>query len=351
MIEPKLSSNSTRSVPFPEVTVILGDPRLLDASKVNHCFSPEDLKAVSRLKAALGELPEYRFRYLDNHRTLLTDLLTDPPGFVFNLGDTGFCNDAARELHLPAFLELLGVSYSGNGPACLGLCYNKAHVRAIAKDHGVPVPYEQYVPGTAVREARPSIFPALIKPATGDGSLGITQRAVVKDIDEARNYLNFMACELPGRDVLIQEFLSGAEYSVALIGNPGLEFTILPPMMVDYRHLDSALPPILSYESKTMPDSPYWADIKYQQAPLDAPTRQQLTDLSTRLFAYLGCRDYVRFDFRADAKGEIKLLEVNPNPAWCWDGKMNFMAGFAGLSYSDVLALILKTAQARAASK
>ena len=51
---------------------------------------------------------------------------------------------------------------------------------------------------------------------------------------------------------------------------------------------------------------------------------------SARLFERLGCRDYARFDFRADAKGEIKLLEVNPNPGWCWDGKVNLMAGFAG---------------------
>ncbi len=51
---------------------------------------------------------------------------------------------------------------------------------------------------------------------------------------------------------------------------------------------------------------------------------------SARLFERLGCRDYARFDFRADAKGEIKLLEVNPNPGWCWDGKVNLMAGFSG---------------------
>jgi len=65
------------------------------------------------------------------------------------------------------------------------------------------------------------------------------------------------------------------------------------------------------------------------------------------LFERLRCRDYARFDFRADADGEIKLLEVNPNPGWCWDGKMNLMAGFAGLRYSEFLGAVLTAAEER----
>ena len=73
----------------------------------------------------------------------------------------------------------------------------------------------------------------------------------------------------------------------------------------------------------------------------------QLVERSTHLFERLGCRDYARFDFRADAQGEIKLLEVNPNPGWCWDGKLNMMAGFAGLRYSNLLGQILAAAVRR----
>ncbi len=74
---------------------------------------------------------------------------------------------------------------------------------------------------------------------------------------------------------------------------------------------------------------------------------QQLVENSARLFERLGCRDYARFDYRADAKGEIKLLEVNPNPGWCWDGKLNIMAGFQGMRYTDLLAQILQAAEER----
>ena len=72
-----------------------------------------------------------------------------------------------------------------------------------------------------------------------------------------------------------------------------------------------------------------------------------MADHSLRLFEYLECRDYARFDFRTDSNGVIKLLEVNPNPGWCWDGKMNYMAGFAGLTYADMLRMVIESAQER----
>jgi D-alanine-D-alanine ligase len=45
------------------------------------------------------------------------------------------------------------------------------------------------------------------------------------------------------------------------------------------------------------------------------------------------------------------LLEVNPNPGWCWDGKLNLMAEMAGLRYADLLRLILEAAQERVAAQ
>jgi D-alanine-D-alanine ligase len=120
---------------------------------------------------------------------------------------------------------------------------------------------------------------------------------------------------------------------------------------VDYSRLDPTLPRVLTYESKWIPGSPYWTDISYREARLDEDTRRKLTDYSNILFERLGCRDYARFDFRADAAGEIKLLEVNPNPGWCWDGKLNLMAEMAGLRYPDLLRLITEAAQQRVAAR
>lgn len=336
---------------FPKVTVVLGDPRLPDSVKRNGQFNEEDIETTRRLKEALAELPGYEYRFLDNHASLVTDFRANPPQMVLNLCDEGFNNDPFLELHLPAVLEMLRVPYTGAGPTCLGLCYNKSLVRAIAAGLDVPVPLETYYDPDDQSATLPSAFPALVKPNYGDSSIGIRQNAVVRSPEELWGYLEELRVELPGRSVLIQEFLTGSEYSVGIVGNPGLTFRNLPPLEVDYSGLDPGLPPILGYESKWIPDSPYWTQIKYHEARIDEDVRRRLFDYSNKLFERLDCRDYARFDFRTDADGEIKLLEVNPNPGWCWDGKLNFMATFAGLRYAELLELILEAAQERIASR
>jgi D-alanine-D-alanine ligase len=337
--------------PFPEVTVLLGDPSLPDSVKREGRFNPEDFDTIERMRRVLAELSEFRFRCLDNHASLVAELRADPPQFVLNLCDEGFNNDAFKELHIPALLETLDIPYSGAGPACLGLCYNKAFVRAIAKSVDVPTPLETYFDPDDQSATLPSVFPALVKPNYGDSSVGITQDAVVHTPEQLIKYLDKLHDELPGRPVLIQEFLPGEEYSVAIIGNPGLGYHVLPVLQVDYSELEPGLPWILGYESKWEPDSPYWSQIKCHEAQIDEETKRKLVDRSTLLFERLECRDYARFDYRTDAVGKIKLLEVNPNPGWCWDGKLNYMAGFAGLRYVDLLRMILMAAQDRVVMK
>lgn len=341
--EEKLPKKSTEQI---SLSVILGDPQLPDQVKRDGKFNTEDLEIVQILKDNLKKLGSYDCNYLNNHKTLIEDLLRKPPGFVLNLCDEGYGNRALFELHVPALLELLNIPYTGAGPGCLALCYNKALVRAIADSLDVPVPMETYYDPTDQAAHLPSVFPALLKPNTGDSSIGITKDAVVYSAEELITYMDKLRKELPDIPILIQEFLQGTEYSIALLGNaPKLE--ALPILEVDYSKLPKDLPKILSYESKWTPDSPYWDQIDYVEAHLEGDTRRRLIDYSRVLFERLGCRDYARFDFRADSEGNVKLLEVNPNPGWCWDGKLNLMAGFAGMDYSQLLDVILSAAKER----
>jgi D-alanine-D-alanine ligase len=333
--------------PVERITVVLGDPRLPDEVKLEGKFNALDVDTVQRLKTALDEIPGYAFDYRDDHAGLFENLKDDRPEFVFNLCDEGYRNNAMHELHVPAYLETLDVPYSGAGPGCLGLCYNKSLVRAIASSVDVPVPLESFTSPDDVGASIPSVFPALIKPALGDSSIGITKDALVHDPSEATAYLAYLREVVPGRPVLVQEFLPGAEYTVGLVGNPGQGLVPLPVLEVDYGRLPEDLPKILSYESKWDPDSPYWTTIGYREAQIDEETRRLLVDMSVKLFERLECRDYARFDFRADTEGTIKLLEVNPNPGWCWDGKFNLMAEMAGMSYADLLRQIIDAALGR----
>lgn len=345
---PQLPARKSRGkVQQLDVTVLLGDPRLPDTVKRGGTFNAEDLETVRKLKDALSTLPSYKFRYLDNHATLERDLAGLRTDLVFNLCDEGLNNDPFKELHVPSMLEVLGLPYTGAAPSALAACYDKGLVRAVAITLDVPVPLETYVRPGDQGATLPSVFPAILKPNYGDSSQGITKDAVVTNERALLDYLERLRAEFPRRPILVQEYLTGPEYSVSLVGNPDQGLRALPLLEVDFSRLDPTLPRILGYESKWEPDSPYWTQIRYHEANLPDQLQSQLIEHSARLFERLGCRDYARFDFRADARGEIKLLEVNPNPGWCWDGKLNIMAGFQGIRYAELLGQILSAAEER----
>jgi D-alanine-D-alanine ligase len=326
--------------------VLTGDPRLPDLTKRGHRYNEEDQATHGAMRLALEGLGRFEVEVFDDHARLLERFAANPPDLVLNFCDTGFRNIATQELHVPALLELLGIAYSGATPACMAICYDKQIVRLAAEALGVPVPREIYLPPGDSLDAAEIMLPALLKPNQADGSVGITKDAVVRTPAEAKAYLAWLHRELPGLAVLIQEYLPGPEYGIGLIGNPdGL--VALPPLEVDYARLPAGLAPILSYESKVMPESPYWTEIKFKPAEAAPQVQTAMADQARRLFARLGCRDYARFDFRVAADGEPKLMEVNPNPAWAYDGKLAFMAGFAGIDYPSMLEMIVDAALRR----
>ncbi len=342
---------SAKAVAVKKVTILLGDPTLYDQVKLNGQFNEEDINTIRKMQEALMKLKSFEFDYVDHHESMIERLSSKPPEFVLNLCDEGYQNDAFKELHVPALLEMLDVPYTGAGPACLGLCYNKNLVSAIAQSLDIPVPMETHIGPDDSLATLPSTFPVLIKPNFGDSSLGITQRAVVNNTSELMDYIDWLRSNYGRIEILIQEYLPGPEFSIGVIGNPGLSYKILSPLEVDFSALPPELPPILGYESKWDPSSPYWTAVRYEPAKIDEEKRRKLFDYSNQLFERTGCRDYARFDYRCDTAGNIKVMEVNPNPGWCWDGKMNIMAGFEGLEYSDMLNMILTAGMERLSQK
>lgn len=332
---------------FRRIAVITGDHTLPDPTKRGARFNEEDFATHQAMRGAFDALGAYDFVFLTQHDCLFDELRGNPPDLAVNFCDTGFRNIPTQELHVPAILDALGIPYTGSPPAAMVICYDKAIVRLLAEAHGVPVPREVFIGADDSLDDLPDLFPALIKPNTADGSVGITQKALVRSKPEASQYLEWLRDVLPRGDALMQEYLPGAEYGLGLIGNPEAGQRTLPTLEVDFSSLPQGLAPILSYESKALPDSPYWTEIKFKQASLPAQTDAQMREWARRLFKRLGLRDYGRFDFRLGTDGEPKLMEVNPNPAWANDGKLAFMAGFAGIEYARMLEMILEAAMAR----
>lgn len=331
------------------VVVILGDPRKPDCIKPSCVFDDDDLYTIDRLKEALRELKGFCFTYFSNHDTLIQDLLKREGkiDFVFNLCDEGFLNVAKKELHIPALLEMLGIPYTGSGPQCLAFCHDKSLVRGIAKEMGIPVPEAVFIKPEDSTFELYFDFPVIAKPNFGDSSFGITQKCVSYSPEELTNAISEIR-ERFGYDkpILVEEFLTGKDLSVGIIGNPPESYTILPIIEEDYSALPEGLPRICGYEAKWLPDSPYW-NLRSIPAKLPEEVERNIVEWCLKLFGRLECRDYARFDWRLDAHGNPKLLEVNPNPGWCWDGHLAKMAAIAGMSYPQMLEAILKAAEAR----
>ncbi len=340
--------------PVRKVIVLMGDHRKSDTVKPGSTFDSDDYLTIAELKKALKEIPGFRFTYIDNHDTLIDELRTRSRNadFVLNLCDEGFNNDPTRELHIPALLEALNVPYSGGNPQCLAYCYDKSLVRGIAGEMDIPVPMAFSVaPEEVTFIAFPLQFPVIVKPNFGDSSVGITVESVCHDISQLEQAVARVRerCGFSS-PVLVEEFLSGKDISVGIIGNPPDSYTALPIIEEDYSRLPADLPKICGYEAKWDADSVYFNAVTSIPAELPLATAEFLRASCIKLFQRLGCRDYARFDWRLDANGTPRLLEVNPNPGWCWDGHLARMAAIADLSYADMLGEILKACDERIAA-
>ena len=187
-------------------------------------------------------------------------------------------------------------------------------------------------------------FPVIIKPNVGDSSFGITQSSVCNKVTELERAIldsrQRFGYQCP---VLVEQFLTGKDISVGIIGNPSGTVEFLPIIEEDYSMLPQGLPHISGYEAKWDPESPYW-QIKSIPANLGEATEQFLQASCLKLFERLECRDYARFDWRLDDNGTPRLLEVNPNPGWCWDGHLAKMAKLGNISYTGMLSRILDVA-------
>jgi D-alanine-D-alanine ligase len=342
-----------RPKPVRNVVVALGDHRRTDTVKPGGKFDTDDYDTISKLKKALKGLEEYDFTFLDDHSNLIARL-GNPEAkidFVLNLCDEGFNNEATKELHIPALLEILGLKYTGGDPQCLAYCYDKSLVRGIASELDVPVPAAFTVmPEDTAFINLPLEFPLIVKPNFGDSSVGITIDSVCYNVNQLEQAITRVR-QVVGFDepVLVEQYLTGKDISVGIIGNPPDACQVLPIIEEDYSAIPEGMPRICGYEAKWDSSSIYFQGVRSIVADLPPETTGFLTASCLKLFERLGCRDYARFDWRFDDNTTPRLLEVNPNPGWCWDGHLARMAEFAGMDYRAMLREILRACEERLA--
>jgi D-alanine-D-alanine ligase len=258
---------------------------------------------------------------------------------VFNLSE-GPLDCPQKEPHGAALLELLRIPYTGNGPAALSLCNDKALAKALLSQAGIPTPRHRLY-AAVPRERSGLRFPVIVKPAREDGSSGIGEESVVPTEAALRRRVAHVVGRFR-QEALAEEFVGGREFNVAVLGNGTAAdpHRALPPGELAY---DDPAFRVCSYESKWDPAHPSYTAIR-PVVPAVAPAslRKRLREGALACAARFGLRGYARVDFRLDADGAPNVLEVNPNPDISPDAGMARAAAAAGIPYPALLAGILR---------
>jgi D-alanine-D-alanine ligase len=266
---------------------------------------------------------------------------------VFNIAEG--LHGASREGQIPALLDMLEIPYTGSEPLTLGLCLDKQRTKEILSYHGVPTPRFRTV--TTLDEVPTRLrYPLMVKPTLEGSSKGVNDRALVRHRRELLHQVEWVLTTYR-QAALIEEFLPGREFTVALLGN-GAELHALPIVEINFASLPHGVNPIYSFEAKWLwdrEDDPL--PIFTCPAKIDTALQQEIETVCRQAFLALGCRDWCRIDVRLDAAGHPQVIELNPLPGILPRPEQNSCfpkaARAAGLNYDELILAVVETASRR----
>lgn len=298
--------------------------------------SESTVAAIVEGLSANGYQPEL----LGGGRRLMEKVMARPPDLVFNLAE-GF-GTRAREAHVPAVLEMLGVPFTHSDPVTLGVTLDKAMAKRLVAGMGVATPRFAVLTRPEQVASLDLTFPVIAKPLFEGSSMGIRKTSRVDD----RQALGELVSGLLrgyGQAVLVEEFCNGPEFTVGIIGT-GESARVLAVMeIVPKRATSDEF--VYSVEVKRN----YETEVEYQ-VPSQRPAQvlSAVEDLALRAYRALECRDVGRVDVRLDAQGQPYFIELNPlpgiNPI---SSDLVIMTGRMGISYADLIGRIVQGARER----
>ena len=255
------------------------------------------------------------------------------PGLVFNLsyGIQG----RARYTHVPSVLEMVGIPYVGSGPLAHGLALDKVMAKMIFRQQAIPTP--DFAVMDSWDDPVPQLkYPLIVKPRNEAVSFGIRVVRTDRQLREAAKKIQ----QTFDQPVLVEQFISGREINVGLIGNDPPE--ALPPVEVT---LQPKNPPIYTYRDKT-----HRSGRKVEllcPADIGDKLTERAQDLARRASRALGCYDCARVDMRIGAKRHLHVLEVNSLPSLSEGSSYVAAATAAGLPFNDLVQRLVEVASAR----
>jgi D-alanine-D-alanine ligase len=303
----------------------------------------EDREQIFEALEKLGHEPSYYV--LDGRAQTLFGLAKCGADLIFNLIES-YAGDDTKEMHVSAFLDLLDIPYTGAGPHAVTLAQDKSIAKKMFAFHGIQSPYFATSYRGHIDHAHDISFPLIVKPTSEDGSIGIDASAVVNSVKELMERVHYIQAEFDS-PALIEEYIEGREIYASILGSYE-NARALPLVELDLSRLPEGMAKIASMDVKFMKDTEAYKLTKSAIAEdLDEEIANKLTETALKAYRAVKLRDYGRIDMRLSKKGEVYVIEANPNP-WLSSGQEFAMAARkSGLSYTQMIGEIVELAIAR----
>ena len=315
--------------------------------RVNDMFAEWDtMETINAVRHAIGE--RFAVAMIEADEDAYGKLRADRPDIVFNIAEGLF--GASREAQMPAIMEMLRIPYLGSDPLTLSVCLDKSRTKEVLSYHHIPTaPFSVISSMNEFDDIRVR-FPSMVKPLHEGSSKGIYNSCVVRNTAELENEVRTILSTY-GEPALVEEFLPGREFTVAIMGN-GANLRILPIVEIKFDALPGGMNPIYSYEAKWIWDrSDNPLDIFECPARLDPALQYEIESMCSSTYRVLRCRDWSRIDVRLDGRGKPHIIEINPLPGILPKPEDNSCfpkaARAAGMSYNQLINAVLDIALER----
>lgn len=225
-------------------------------------------------------------------------------------------------------LEYLNIPYTGSGVLGSSLSMDKVRSKQIFKAMDLAtaefcvVYYEEYNEQTSSQIMRKLGNKVMVKPAKEGSSIGMAiatnEQALNDALENAFKY---------DEQILVEAWLSGAEYTVAILGDHAL-----PAIHMETPH------EFYDFEAKYKSTSTQY----HCPCGLNEDVEKQLQELALKAFKATGAKGWGRVDLMQDGDGNFNLLEVNTVPGMTQTSLVPKAAKVAGFSFEQLVAQVLR---------
>jgi D-alanine-D-alanine ligase len=252
---------------------------------------------------------------------------------VFNICEGMY--GTGREAQVPALLDAYSIPYVFSDPLVMAITLDKSLAKIVVKNAGINTPeyYVVYEPADIDKIKLP--FPLFAKPLAEGTGKGINANSVINDHLSLRETCLSLLTTF-NQPVLVEEYLSGREFTTGIIGT-GIKARCIGVMEVVLN--DNAEQMVYSYTNKEeceervvyMPASP--ADVI------------KCEELALRSWNAIKCEDGGRVDIRYDSQGIPNFLEINPLAGLHPEhSDLPILAKLNGIGYGELMKMIMDSA-------